>query len=325
MNTGTELKWTALLVAALLILPAAGSATEYRVYLFRGTVVDTDSRPLEGVKLSLKHRKNLRVWETETDKKGEYRFVGLPNGVYEVTVSKEGYQTHTQTWSYEAFHQEMKRVQHPPLVLLSNNQVERMETSEVVKNHFEEAAALLSQGDVDGALVSALAILEVRPDDPNGLYIAGMCYLEKDQVDEAISALTRTVELLPDYAPAWIRLGMARQKKGEIDEAIAAYDRALELEPESMAPLYNAGAMLYNAGRPGDALPYFERALAVKDDDFGVLEMAGYSALQSEHYARALEFFERARALTDDAERIAVLDELITALKAQVENTAAEG
>jgi tetratricopeptide (TPR) repeat protein len=311
---------TVTLVALTLVAAADGNAQEYREYLARGVVTDTDGNPIEGVEVKAKNRGNYRMYGDTTDKKGKFNVFGMSNGIYDVVYSKDGYQSFEAEWSLTASQTEMKRIDISPVVLMTLEQKNRVETDEAVKQHFDSATAKLDQGDVDGALAEAMAILEKKPDDANANYIAGACLLEKGEIDDSIAYLTRATESREDFTVAELRLAVAYQKNGRIDDALGRYDAALAVEPENIAALYNAGAMLYDAGRSADALSYLGRALELKPDNFNLLEMIGYSELQGGDYAAAYEHLGRARELIDNPDIIASLDAVLEGLRVTVEN-----
>lgn len=311
-------------IALSLAISGVVNAQEYREYLARGIVTDTENQPIVDVEIRAKNRSSYRVYSTSTDDDGRYKVFGISHGVYDVEFSKEGYQSFETEWSFEAPQTEMKRVDITPVILLSTDQKQRLDTHKRVQEHFDSATEKLNQGDIDGALSDALAILEHTPDDANAQYIAGACLLEKEQYDEAVKHLLLAAELQPDFALAQLRLAIAYQHQQDIDSAVSWYDRTLELEPDNIAALYNAGAMLYDAGRSEESLSYLERALKLKPDDFNILEMMGYCELQKGQYAKAYEHLSKARQLTEDPEIGAGLDAVLEGLRVTVESASNE-
>jgi tetratricopeptide (TPR) repeat protein len=309
---------TLTLALGSLLAGVPSTEAQYREYLVRGVVVDSNQAPIAGVTITLTHRGSTFRYQTETNAKGEYKAVGIPHGVFDVVVAKEGFETKTLEWTYPTSQQEMRRVSASPIVLLNDALARRIESNQKLQGYLKDAMELLDKRDVDGALAIAQRMLEERPDDPNGLFISGMCYLEQGHIPEATAALSEAAEQLPDYAPAHVRLGVCLQRQDRVDEALSCYDRALSLEPDNRAALYNAGAMLYGAGRGEEAFPYLEKALAAGVEDPNLDEMIGYCELQAGHYAEALPHLERARSRTTDDAQAASLDEILPSLREHV-------
>ena len=304
------------LIAAALVAPCPAQAQVMdREYHVSGVVLSTDKQPIADVAVELRERTSRRSFKTTTKADGKFKLVGLPHGVYEVKVSKAGFQVRTDEWDLHEAQETMKKVEFNPYVLLSDAQVGEIERDAKLQGLVDKAAELLRVGDFDGALVVIDEMLAARPDDVNALYMKGLCLLQKRQLEAAAASLRRVVALAPGFAAAHLNLGICCEQLGDKDGALASYDRTLELEPGNAIALYNAGVLHYNAGRVAEALPYFEKGVAVNAIDDRALEMAGYCELHAERYAEALQHLERARALIAEPARAATLDELIKGLR----------
>jgi tetratricopeptide (TPR) repeat protein len=307
-----------LVAAALLAGGTAGAQTDSREYLVSGAVVGTDKQPIADASVELRERTSRRSFKTATKADGKFKMVGLPHGVYEVKVSKVGYQSKTDEWDLREAQGTMKKVELNPYVLLSDAQAGEVERNKQLQALLDEAAGMLRRGEFDAALPLLEQMLAARPDDVNAHYMKGLCHLQKGQTGLAIASLRRVVELAPGFAAAHLNLGVCYERLGDTENALASYGKTLELEPGNPLALYNAGVLHYNAGRVAEALPYFEKGVAVNPDDDRALEMAGYCELHAERYAEALQHLERARSLITDPARAATLDELIRSLRERI-------
>ncbi|MCL1850117.1 MAG: carboxypeptidase-like regulatory domain-containing protein [Bacteroidetes bacterium] len=86
-----------LIFISLFFIISACTKTDLRV---QGFVNNSKGSPIENVFISI--QKSKKILETQTDKTGYYRFENLPSGSWEFTVSKEGYETQTETFSFSA-------------------------------------------------------------------------------------------------------------------------------------------------------------------------------------------------------------------------------
>jgi tetratricopeptide (TPR) repeat protein len=68
--------------------------------------------------------------------------------------------------------------------------------------YMAEALAALSPDNTARALGEVTRALELAPDDPYALSLAGRLYLDSAKPAEALRVLQRSVELLPDLAQA---------------------------------------------------------------------------------------------------------------------------
>jgi len=312
-------------VALLVLLPAAVAGAQGREYRVEGTVVDAAQQPIAGAVVDLRERTTRRAFRMKTDGTGAFKMVGLPHGVYEVTISRAGYQSRTHEWDLSEARETMKKVVFDPYVLLSEQQVAARERKAAQQRLFEEATELVSTGDMAAALPLLERLLAESPDDTNARYVHAVCLLEGDRTAEAAAELETVVAANPSFAPAHTNLGICHERLGNGAKALASYDAAIALDPTSQLALYNAGVLHYNARDAARALPYFEKILVTAPNDDRALEMAGYCELQSGNYTRALAYLERSRPAIAEPERAAAIDEIIRELRPRAQEASGGG
>ena len=76
-----------ILVAIIAVVPAAAQTGSS----IRGTISDEQNAVLPGVTLTLRNAESGVVRTTVTEPNGEYRFTGLPSGVYNLTTELQGF------------------------------------------------------------------------------------------------------------------------------------------------------------------------------------------------------------------------------------------
>lgn len=313
------------MVAGILAAGAWPGLAQDREYHVVGKVLDANKQPIAGATVEMRERTSRRGFKTVSEADGKFKLVGLPHGIYDVKVSKPGYQTRTAEWDLNEAQDSLRKVEFDPFVLLSEAQVSEIQRSTKLKGLLDKATALMQKGDFDAALAVLTTMLAESPDDVNALYMSGLCHMQKGRLDEATTSLERVTQLAPGFAAARLQLAVCYERRGYKERALAGYDATLQLDPENLIALYNAGVLRYNAGHPAEALPYFEKAVRVKPDDDSSLEMAGYCQLQALNYAEALKYLERARALITDPARTATLDDVLKELRPHVQATPSPG
>jgi tetratricopeptide (TPR) repeat protein len=322
-------RWAAVtscvVVALVLAVGVSPLAAQGREYYITGKVVDANNKPIAGAAVELRETTSRRGFRITSEADGTFKLVGLSHGIYDVTVTKEGYQTRTAEWDLHEAQETLKKVQFDPFVMLSETQVRQIQRDTTLKAELAEATALMQKGDYDAALPVLKKMLDEQPNDVNALYLTAVCHFQKKDLEEATVGLEKVTQLAPDFAPARVQLAACYDQRGDKERALVAYDAALKLDPDNLVALYNAGVLHYNAGHADKALPYFSRATQVKPDDDSALEMAGYCELQALHYAEALQYLERARALTKDPSRAATLDDILKDLRPRVHQTPTQG
>ena len=92
----------------------------------------------------------------------------------------------------------------------------------------ELALLLLSHEQFLPAFQQAEAILGLRPEDPDGLYVEGVVRLTMGQAEEAIDRMDRVLAQFPDHVLALMVRGVSLMRIGDKDGAIATWERGLE-------------------------------------------------------------------------------------------------
>ena len=205
MTNPTSTRVAAVMLGALLL--AGPAPAQHREYYVRGKALDTQSKPLPGVQIRVLDVATSRSYHIKTDKQGAFKFAGLPHGVYEVTFTCEGYAPKKDEWKLETPQERMQRVDLPDVVLVSQAQVQEVESLKESEAAVKDAAERLRQGDPDGAIAALSGLLTKRPDDVNALFLLGLSYTRKQMCQEALVPLTRVTELSPRFALAHFELG----------------------------------------------------------------------------------------------------------------------
>ncbi len=299
----------------LLVLPGPA---QFREYYFHGTVVDTQKSPLEGAEISLRDVETSRSYAFKTNKKGEFKFAGLPHGTYKVVIKKEGYAVKEDEWRFTTPQDSMQKIQIPDVVLVSLAQVKQQEQLKELQGTAKDAADKIKQKDYDGAIALLKGALEKSPSDTNALFLLGIGYSRKKMYPEAIDSLTRVTEANPKFAPAVFELAICYQQQDDIDKALELYRKTAEIDPNNPDAAYNSGLILFGKNRVEEALGFFEKALALRPADPAYLEMAGRCYINQADFPKAIENLEKARAGYTDPDKIKFLDDLIAKLKEQV-------
>jgi tetratricopeptide (TPR) repeat protein len=309
-------------IGLLALLGTAGLSApvlaQHREYYVHGRVVDAEKKPIPGVAIRLRDVATSRSYHLKTDKEGAFKFAGLPHGVYEVTVEREGYATRTDEWKFEAPQDRMQKVGVPDVVLASQSQVEAAERRQEVESDVKQAGEKLRQGDLDGAIALLQGVLARNPEDAHALFFLGLGYTRKKMYREAIGALTEVTRLTPTFPGAYFELGVCQRQLGERELALAAYKKNLELDPGNADAAYNSGLILFEENRIDEALARFQEGLAARPGDPELQEMVARCHLHKAEFETALAYLQKARAAATDPEKIAFLDGLIERTKAQI-------
>lgn len=283
--------WTlAFFVAAgLLALPAAAQTGAVR-----GKVVDEQGQPVDGAKVEIIFKGGVtRKFETKTNKKGEYTQVGLQGGIYEIDVTKEGFQV-GETGGRVS----LGDPTYMPEVKLRAGKAAPPGADKAVEElraQFGKAAELAQSGKHDEAEALYKDLLVKNPQIPEIHYNLGFIYQQKKDWPAAIAAYQKAVEIRPSYSEAQtalasvyqssgqgdkamevakqsasggdakshFNLGIVAMNQGKEEEALAAFQKAAELDPTNPEPHYFIGTRSMQMGKLPEAVAALEKYIAM--------------------------------------------------------------
>jgi tetratricopeptide (TPR) repeat protein len=305
-----------------IVLVACGLplTAQYREYYLIGQIRDMKNQPLAGVEVALFETGNSMTFSATTGKDGNFKFAGLAHGIYQVTISKAGYESKNLEWKFESPQEKMLRVELPPIQLASSQEILQMEQDKQLKKDIEDASEKIRTLDYDGALDILSKALQSNARNVNVLYLLGLSNAKKKKYPEAKAALEQVAALAPDFAPGHFQLGVCYQQTDEKEKALEQYHEVMRLDPANLDNYFNAILVLVALNQPAEALGYCGKILQVRPDDPDVNEMAGQCQLQLGDYPKALAFFEKAAALCRDEGKKRNMNELIAGLRKALES-----
>ena len=197
----------AALSATLLLATSAGAQTRVTGGV-RGKVTDEKGVPIPAVKIEMEFRGESRqkiVKSQETDKKGGFVRMGLPDGTWRFRFSKEGYKTYVMEMGLSL-------------------------------GGFSEAPDIVLTPGLSASAASGEPVAAVLPPTPESnkageTYTKAVEAAQAGRYDEAEPLLKEILAQFPDLAPAHYNLGYVFQKKKDWKAAEAEYLRVTELEP----------------------------------------------------------------------------------------------
>jgi tetratricopeptide (TPR) repeat protein len=215
-----------------------------------GEVKDMNGKPYADVNVEIKNPDNGKVVTTKTDKQGRFTQVGLPGGLYIITLTNEKdklnfpVQFRVVSGQDNGFNVNLKEVmakQGP-----SAEEVKKREEEENkfknMKQHFETGMAALNDS------TNLRAQLKAAPADQKGAIQDKLNANYQTAITELqLAEQGTTAKDVRNHALVWANLGQAYEFAGRYAEAAGAFQKAVELSPQ--APYYeHLSTNLANAG-----------------------------------------------------------------------------
>jgi tetratricopeptide (TPR) repeat protein len=253
------MKFRSLALSAVGLLAVSFSLVA-QITAVEGVVKGTDGKPVQGAKISLVRTDIKGNYNTKTDKKGHYIYMGLPYGKYDISVEIDGkmvdQQRGVQTrpgdpipidFDLKATQQENGSKQAEMKKALETGQM-----SDDLKRQMspEQKAAFEKQMKEQSEKMKGRKEL-------NDAFNAGMDAKNNKKWDVAVESFTKASTLDPSQVAVWSQLAeayvnLAATKTGPefdatLQKGLDAYGKAIELKPDDAASHNNYALALAKA------------------------------------------------------------------------------
>ena len=314
-----------LAVLALLVLAAARPAFSQAgrgVGRLGGSVIDMEDKPLEGIKVILQFAQNEALrFEQVTNKKGEWSFIGLGSGAWNIIVAVPGYEPVNQ-----AVQVSQLSVNPKATVRLKKSTASfggGLIEDETSFEFLEKGAQLYKDGKYDEAIA---AFQEFKAKNPKAYQVdlnIADCLREKGEMDQAIGLYNGVIaQSAADpgigkemTAKALAGIGNCYLKQEKIAEAQEYFKKSIESSPKDELLAYNVGEIYFSNQNQDEALRYFQLAASIKPEWPDPQMKIGYVYLNKGDTANAILAFEKFLTLEPEGERAALVKNILAAIK----------
>jgi tetratricopeptide (TPR) repeat protein len=305
-----------LFVSAGLALGQAGRGTAR----LSGSVVDKDGKPVQGAKVvAVFDQAGGSTFETVTDKKGDWGFVGVGTGSWIVTASAKGY----LPVSVGAYTRQLDK--NPKVVVRLEKQAagSGVVQDEATFQTLEEGNAFFKDGKYDTALTMYDEFLAKNPGAYQVLLNIGDCYREKGEYDKAIEKYNQLIEQSAGDATMGKNLGakglaaigLCYLKQGKLAESQDYFKRSIEMAPQDENLPYNVAEIYFSSQNTDEAIRYFEMASQIKPDWPDPYYRVALAYLNKGDNVKAAENLEKFIKLEPETERTAQAKSILEAIK----------
>jgi tetratricopeptide (TPR) repeat protein len=232
--------------------------------------------------LVLIERQDIKgTYKVNTNKKGEYVYVGLPLGNYKITLQD----TNGRTLFYITHHVGMgdptevnfdlakemaaakqEQMQNPETQKKLQEQEKETKQFTGLKQLFDQGQALYGEKKYAEAAATFEQALPLAKDKNQVAVLSRLAdsYDKARQFDKAIEDYQKVVALSPNDANVHNAMGSVYAEMGKIPEAQAEFQKSAQLDPPNAArAYYNLGAILTNSGKLDEAAAAFKKATEI--------------------------------------------------------------
>lgn len=279
----------------------------------KGNVTNEKSQALKGVEITLKFLdEEGSIRKVITDSKGEWSFIGLGYGKYDITAEVKGYDTFTKRMLVS----QMNRNPFTNLKLkVSKKEKLKKELASVNKG-----LELYKQKKFDEALMFFNKFAAKYPEKTEINVFIGNCLKELQRYDEAAKKyLLVTFEKDSMYnkviaAKGFAAIGEIYVLKNDLKGAKFYFESSISLNPKDEILAYNVGEIYFGNNNPDGAIKYYKIASEIKPGWAIPHVKLGYAYLNKGDIKSAVESFKKFLEIDNNSPESATIKEIIKSL-----------
>jgi len=282
-----------------------------------GSVKDPIGNGVANATVTLEFENAGRKFETTTNAKGEWAFIGLGTGRANIIVIADGFLPATQQVT-------VSQLNRNPAI----NMVVAIDVEKKARLKDEAAVGLLEQGNNlfnDRKYQEALAIFnQFAVENPAIYHIylnIGDCYREMQDYPNAILQYQAAIEkakLATDtiiQAKGQASIGETYLRQNDFKTSQDYFKKSLELNPKDEVLAYNVAEIYFNNQKVDDAIAYYLLATQIKPDWGTPFLKLGYAYLNKADYDKAIESFNKFLQVEPNSDQAPVAQAVIDSLK----------
>ncbi len=328
--------------AALMLMLGLASLTMAQNRVVKGKVTNEKGEPVVKATIFIQGTDVKREYKVQTDKKGEYFYMGIPYGEYRIVVRAAGYAPQYVRGIKPSISQdaendfklvpgnenqkldfEMSDTERAQIKEQAAKAEKQKQSAAEVKASFDAGLALSQQGKYPEAIEAFKKALEKDPDQPYVQANMADAMAKANMLPEALAAYEKAIALKADDPSIYQNMGVLLGKMGKTAESQEAFKKAASLasaqNPAAAAQnYYNMGATLVNNGKAAEAVEAFKQALAA-DPNFaeayyqlGICMSSNQATIPD-----AIKALQKYMEIGKNADQVEVAKQLIGALQTQ--------
>jgi tetratricopeptide (TPR) repeat protein len=311
-----------IIAAAVILAAGLASAQAGRgVGRLGGVCTDLEGNPLENVKVQIIFSQNENLkFETLSSKKGEWSFLGLGTGNWNLTAFGAGYDPINQPVY-------VSQLAVNPKVTVKLKKAEKpgggFIQDQATFAFLDKGNQLFREQKFDEAIAQFEQFIEKNPAAYQVRLSIADCYREKGDFEKATAIYNEIIEKSKTdaalgkemMAKGLAGLGNIMVKQNKLDQAQDYFKQSIASSPKDEILAYNVGEIFFSNQGLDEALKYFELAMQIKPDWPDPYLKLGYVYLNKADNASAVAKFEKFLTLEPEGERAALVKNILNAIK----------
>ena len=280
----------------------------------KGKVINAKTKkPFVGAKVMIQFAQDVKLkYETKTNKKGEWAFIGLGTGEWRITATADGYIPDREAVPVSQFSAN-------PYVILKLKKPEKMDLD---KNAglVAQGNSLYEQGKYDEALEAFKKFQKKTPEFFELHINIGNCLMKQEKYNEAIVEYNAFLEKAKEEkielkAQALASIGEIHLKQDDMKKAQSFFMKSVELNPKDEILAYNVAEIFFGNNNNEEAVKYYNIASQIKPR-WGIPYLKlGYVYLNLGDMKKAVESFTKFVEVDPGNPEVPAIKDLIKSLE----------
>jgi tetratricopeptide (TPR) repeat protein len=286
-----------------------------------GVILDLEGKPIDGAKVSIVFSEvGGLTLDTKTNKKGEWSFLGLGSGNWDLKATADGYLPESKNIYVAQLELNPKITIHLKKSLKTTSSFIQDEASLLL---LDEGGRFFKEEKFDMAIVIYEEFLKKNPLAYQIFISIGDCYREKGDFQKATENYNFGLEASKKdiaggtvfAAKALAGIGNCFVKQGQLQEAQDFFKKSIETSPKDELLAYNVGEIYFSNQNPDEALKYLDLASQIKPEWPDPYLKMGYVYLNKGDNPNAVAKFEKFLSLEPGSERSAPVKSILGLIK----------
>jgi tetratricopeptide (TPR) repeat protein len=256
-----------------------------------------------------------------TDSSGKFRFSGLGQAQYVVTVRAPGYREarqnvdlQTTPRAYLQFQLVPEKTE--PIAPAGSAATININIPPEARKEFEQGRTiLLEEKNAEKAIPHLEKAVNLYPNFAEAHLLLGTAYLDGKQWEKAERELKKALEIDSKTMAAYLTLGEVYRRQQKYAEAEKVLQDGLRLDPKSHQGHFALGQVYFAKGAIAKAGPEVGQALQLKPDYAEAYVLAGNLFLRARNAQNALQMFEEYLRLEPKGPLAAQTREMVEKIK----------
>ena len=251
----------------------------------KGTVIDQDGNPVEGVTIKFYCQRAASGFEVTTDAKGKWRAFYIRGGPYDIDLEKSGFMPKHISRNISEYNKN-------PDMEITITRIEGMVLTEQLRKELQSGDTLYDEEKYEEAIQVYNSIVEKFPEAHILYRNIGNCYFRMEDYEKAEEFYLKVLEKEPDDHEALLGIGNTYANRDQNDKALEWYNKIDFEKISDHMVLYNIGSNFYQQGKHQEALKYYRKAVQLKGDFLDALYQLGLVNLTLGNNQEAIDVFD---------------------------------